>query len=259
MGNVDTNTVGDYKIKYSLNDTTYKERIVHVVDTKDFLGNNEGIPVLMYHYVYTEKDVPKKLNTNYIKDKDLEEQLKYLKDNHYYFPSYQELHAYIDGKISLPLKSVVLTFDDGQKGFLKYGVPLLEKDQIPATSFIIGVNDGEKKVKEYASEYVSYQSHSYNMHRGGGNIGHGGIVSALSTQQIIDDLKKSQEIVQNSEAFAYPYGDVTEQAKDAVEKTNFSCAFTTKYGKVKKGSDYRALPRVRVLGDSSLKGFIASL
>ncbi len=262
-GKVDTSKIGDYQIVYSIKNKdgleTSKTRKVHVVDSSNFLGNTAGIPVLMYHYVYTGNDIPKKLNVNYIKNTDLEAQLQYLKKENYYFPSYQELQAYVKGEISLPQKSVVLTFDDGQKGFLKYGIPLLEKYKVPATSFVIGSKDGDKKIKEYASEYVTFQSHSYNMHRAGGNIGHGGIISAMTRQQIVDDLKKAQTIVQNTQAFAYPYGDVTDDAKKAVEEANILCAFTTQYGKVKKGMDCTALPRVRVSGGNSLKAYIASI
>lgn len=262
-GQVDTQKVGDYKITYTVETDdgliVKKERQVHVVDAKDFLGNNDGIPVLMYHYVYTDQDVPQKLNVNYIKDTELEKQLQYFQKENYYYPSYQELQAYVEGRISLPKKSIILTFDDAQKGFLKYGIPLLEKYKIPATSFVIGIKDGEKKVKDYASEYISFQSHSYNMHHGGGNIGHGGIVSALKQNEIVEDLKKAQIIVQNSEAFAYPYGDVTEIAQKAIKETDILCAFTTQYGKVKKGMDVTALPRIRVTGTNSLEAFQASI
>lgn len=262
-GKVDTQKVGDYSIIYKVKNNEGLEksitRQVHVVDVKDFHENTKGVPVLMYHYVYTSQDVPEKLNVNYIKDTDLKQQLDYLKKENYYFPSYQELHAYIEGKISLPQKSVVLTFDDGQKGFLQYGIPLLEEYKIPATSFVIASKDGEKKIKDYASEYVSFQSHSYNMHRAGGNIGHGGIISAMSQNDIVTDLKKAQTIVQNTEAFAYPYGDVVDDAKKAIQQANILCAFTTQYGKVKKGMDYTTLPRVRVTGTNSLKAYIASI
>lgn len=259
-GEVDTSKIGDYEIIYTVENKNHiicaKKRIVHVVSEKDFIPNTKGIPVLMYHYVYTKNDLPKQLNTNYIEDTKLEEQLKYLKQENYYFPSYQELSAYIHGKIDLPQKSVILTFDDGQKGFLEYGIPLLEKYQIPATSFLISSKDGDKTILRYASEYISFQSHSYDMHKGGGTIGHGGIISALNTEQITEDLLKAQKIVQNSEAFAYPYGDVTSQAQVAIKKANILCAFTTQYGKVKKGDDPTKLKRVRVLGDGSLQSYM---
>lgn len=133
----------------------------------------------------------------------------------------------------------------------------MEKYQVPATSYIIASKNGEEKVKKYASEYISFQSHSYNMHIGGGTIGHGGIISALTKDEIKDDLQKAQTIVQNTESFAYR--DVTEDAKQAVKDANILCSFSTEYGKVFKGDDPTSLKRVRVLGDASLESFIASI
>lgn len=262
-GSVDTSKIGDYEIIYSVENkdgiVCSKKRTVHVISENDFKENLNGIPVLMYHYVYTNEDLPKQLNANYILNTKLEEQLQYLKEENYYFPSYQELSAYIKNEIDLPEKSIILTFDDGQNGFLKYGIPLLEKYKIPATSFIIASKNGEKKVKQYASEYISFQSHSYDMHKAGGNIGHGGIISTLDQEEIKNDLLKSQEIVQNVEAFAYPYGDITEEGKKAIHQVNILCSFTTQYGKVNKGDDITELKRIRVLGDNSLESFKNSI
>lgn len=262
-GEVDTSVPGDYEVIYSVQNAegihSSRKRTVHVVDEASFRKNTSGIPVLMYHYVYTEDDIPDELNTNYLLNTKLEDQLKYLKEQQYYFPSYQELAAYVKGEIDLPEKSVVLTFDDGQKGFLNYGIPLLEKYEIPATSFVIASKDWDTKLKEYASEYVSFQSHSYDMHKGGGTIGHGGIISAMSMEEILQDLETAQNILSHTEAFAYPYGDVTEDAQMAVSEAGILCAFTTEYGRVEAGGDPAVLPRVRVLGDASLEGFIASV
>ena len=77
-GNVDTSTPGEYEVTYSVEYDHMKfskTRIVHVEE--DFQKNTKGVPVLMYHYVYTKDDVPKKLNSNYILDTDLEQQLQY--------------------------------------------------------------------------------------------------------------------------------------------------------------------------------------
>ncbi len=261
-GQVDTETPGEYVIIYTFKSGYVKKEIVRqveVVAKDEFKANTDGIPVMMYHYVYTESDKPEKLNSNYISDKKLEEQLKYLKNEGYYFPSFRELRAYADGKISLPQKSVILTFDDGQKGFLNYGVSLLNKYKVPATSFLIGIKDGESKIKTYASPYVAFESHSYNMHRAGGNIGHGGVISAISKEQIVEDLKQQIDMVGSDNAFAYPYGDVTEDAKEAVAEAEIQCAFTTAYGKVHVGDDYREFSRVRVHGTNSLDSYIAGL
>lgn len=261
-GDVDTSTPGNYKITYTFTKgylTRTISRNVRVVKADEFRADEDGIPVLMYHYVYTETDKPEVLNGNYILDSNLEAQLEYLKNNNYYFPSFKELRAYADGKISLPEKSVILTFDDGQAGFLTYGVPLLNKYEIPATSFLIGVKDGENKIRKYANPFVGFESHSYDMHHGGGNIGHGGVISALSKDEIKNDLEKEIMLVGSRDAFAYPYGDITEEGKEAVSECGIECAFSTCYGKVMVGDDFRAFDRVRVQGGSSLEAFVSIL
>ena len=106
-GQVDTSAPGTYQIRYKFVSGYVEKEItrnVEVISKEKFCKNESGIPVLMYHYVYTEDDKPEKLNSNYISDKDLESQLKYLKEEGYYFPSFKELRAYADGEIALPQK-----------------------------------------------------------------------------------------------------------------------------------------------------------
>lgn len=260
-GYVDTSVPGDYLIIYTFTSENAKcsiERTVRVVPEDEFEEDADGVPVLMYHYVYTKEDVPEKLNGNYILDTDLEAQLYYLKEEGYYYPSISELRAYINGELSLPKKSVILTFDDAQKGFYEYGYPLLEKYEIPAISFAIGI-EAEYKVKERTSPFVCFESHSFDMHREGGNIGHGGRISAMEYEEIVEDLNQAIKLFGSGDAFAYPYGDVTDTAQLALKSVGVKCSFTTEYGKVKVGDDYTKLPRIRIHGTTSLDGFKASL
>ncbi len=142
---------------------------------------------------------------------------------------------------------------------MKYGRALLEKHEIPGTTFIIGAFDAENQIKANSSRYLSYESHSYDMHKGGGNIGLGGIISALSYEEIQADLSRAIELLKSRAAFAYPYGDVTETAVQAIRSLDILCSFTTAFGKVKVGDNPARLSRVRVLGESSLEGFIWSI
>ncbi len=144
------------------------------------------------------------------------------------------MKAFIEGKHSLPAKSVVLTFDDGEMGFLNVGVPLLEKYQVPATSFVIASDaDAAQKVIDHRSPYVAFESHSFGMHKPGGNVGHGGIISAMSRDEIAADLKHAQEIVGGTQAFDYPFGDVTDDGRAAVRDAGILCAFTTQSKSIK--------------------------
>ena len=104
---------------------------------------------------------------------------------------------------------------------------------------------------------MTFQSHSYNMHRAGGTIGHGGIVSALTRAEIADDLKQAQAVLGTHEALAYPYGDVTDDARAAVDDAGILCAFTTENRWATPGDDLRSLPRVRISGEYTLDGFVS--
>lgn len=260
-GSVDTSKAGDYTITYTAHTSdggrAVAERTVHVVDSfESFDGNATSLPVLMHHYVYTESDAPADLNGNYLLDTKLDAQLQYLSDNDYYYPSFQEVKAYTEGTHTLPARSVVLTFDDCETGFLKYGVPLLEKHQVPATSFVIcSDDDASQKIYDNASPYVSYQSHSYAMHQAGSNVGRGGRIHAMTQEEIADDLRQAQAILGTTEAFAYPFGDNNELAQAALRDTGVLCAFTIVNDRIYVGDDPTVLSRVRISGEYTQESF----
>jgi len=97
------------------------------------------------------------------------------------------------------------------------------------------------------------------MHKAGGYIGHGGIISAMKKDEIVKDLQKGIKLVGSSNAFAFPFGDITEDGKKAVEEAGIDVAFSTVFGKVNVGDDYRALKRVRVNGGIKLEDYIDNL
>ena len=259
-GEVDTSTPGDYRVTYRVEDSAghvaEAVRTVHVVESMDTMKS--GVPVLMYHYVYTAADVPANLNNNYILDTQLAEQLDYVKGNGFYYPSFAEVQAFLKGTHSLPAKSVVFTFDDGEEGFLKYGVPLFEERGIPVTSFMITSDaaDAARKVVEYASPVLEFESHSSTMHQPGGTVGHGGRISAMTKDEIVADLQQSSGIVGSAQAFAYPFGDVTPDGQAAVAEAGMLCAFTTQNDWDYVGDDCTALARVRISSEYSLDSFV---
>lgn len=259
-GSVDPNTVGDYIVTYTASDseghTAKAERTVHVVDTMDTMKT--GVPVLMYHYVYDESNPPSDLNGNWILDTKVDEHMQYLNDNGFYYPSFPEVQAFIEGKHSLPAKSVVLTFDDGEDGTLGFLDALSSKHRIPVTSFMICSDQtaAANKVAKYASPYVQFESHSISMHQPGGTIGHGGRISAMTKDEILSDLRDSAAIVGSGQAFAYPFGDTTPDGQTAVSEAGLNCAFTTKNDWCYIGDDITALNRVRISGEYSIDSFV---
>ena len=89
------------------------------------------VPVLVYHNIGGPKDL--RLN---ISVRAFEEHMLYLKSAGYHAITLADFLAHLQGKRQLPKKSVMLTFDDGYKGFLLYAHPLLMKLGFHAVLFI---------------------------------------------------------------------------------------------------------------------------
>lgn len=255
------NRAGEQQVIYTVKDSLGRE--TQAVRNVTVLPNTEyetpGLPICMYHYVYDPASPPENLDSNYISTDSLAEEMKYLHDNGYYFPTWQEVRDYVDGKLLLPEKSIVLTFDDGPN-YMYLGTPILEQYQTPATSFVITSywNDREM-LYGYASDYLTFESHSHKMHQGGGSIGHGGIYTAMSREEVLADLEKSFEICGNKDAFAYPFGDYTEEGCSTLEEAGLLCAVTTENAKCYPGDNPYLLPRVRMLGSQTLEAFVFAI
>ena len=258
-GSVDTSKTGDYEVKYTATTDSGKTktatRKVSVVDSFDG-GNAAAIPVLMYHYVYDSTNKPDEVDNNWIEASLLRQEVQWTKEQNFYYPSYEELVAFVNGKKSLPNKSVIFTFDDGKPEFLQSGLPIFEELKVPATSFIICNNeDAKDKVFNNPSKYVQYQSHSYAMHQAGSNVGRGGRIHACSFDEILQDQNTAVELLGNKQAYAYPFGDNNETAQSALAQAGVECAFTIENRMIKAGDNTMALPRVRINGSYDLETF----
>ncbi len=286
---VDTKKVGTYQVHYEVVDSSGNKAMVSrnvivkekpttttkkvtspnnnqtTINQNDLTGNTgsvtnkkgsgKGIAILMYHYFYDKDAGESAPNSNYMEIHDFEKQMKYLSDNKFYFPTWQEVADFIDGKKSLPDKSVVVTIDDGQHTFFRLGIPILNKYKIQATSFIITSKAGGTKFKKYAYDNIHYESHTHEMHQGGCKGGHGGLFRCISPEKGLEDLKKSISILGSSDAIAYPYGDVTQNVLSITKKAGFKVGVTTNWGKAKKGMDRYQLPRIRMYKGMSLNTF----
>lgn len=212
--------------------------------------NEEGLPVLMYHFFYDKsKDSGK--DGNWIEISDFEEQMKYLAENDFYFPTWEQVENYIDGKQELPEKSVVITVDDGDPSFFELAVPIIQKYKIPTTSFVITYWYGNRASDK--QEYVSYQSHSYDMHKAGSNGK--GVMLSWDYDKIKDDILLSRDVLGGADIFCYPFGQYNDLDIKVLKENGYKLAFTTKGGRVKKGSSKYELPRVRISGNTGMTEF----
>lgn len=256
-GEVDSTKSGTYEINYVVQDSSN-----NIINTKRSINvvtktNTNSLPVLMYHFFYDASKGETGTDNNFMEISKFEEEIKYLVDNNYYFPSWEEVNDYMDKKAFLPNHSIVLTFDDGSQTFFNEAYPVLKKYGVKGTSFII--TSWITPDSKYDSNILDYESHSHNMHRGGCTGGHGGIFQCIDDNKALDDLLTSKKIANNATVFCYPFGDVTDKEISLVKQAGYNLAFTTKGGKISPGMDKYRLPRVRISGGMSLTSFISAI
>lgn len=246
-GEVNNKKEGLYKVTYTVSDNNNNTEVLDTwinVQKK----NTSGVPVLMYHWFYddTKGETYSKVNGHdYMSKTNFESEIKYLVDNNYYFPAYEELEKYIDGKISLPKKSIILTSDDGKESFYNIAGEVIEKYKVPMTSFVITKNNNWKKHTD--NKYIVFESHSDNLHNRGCKGDMNGDMMCKKESYILNDLTLSRKkLGDNPKVFAYPYGHYKDESFDEVKKSGFDLAFTINYGKVKKGMNKLKLPRIRI-------------
>lgn len=214
----------------------------------------DGLPVLMYHFFY-DKTKGKGQDGNWIEISDFEEQIKYLAENDFYFPTWEEVEKYIDKEQELPEKSVVITVDDGDPSFFDLAVPVIQKYKVPVTSFVVTYWYGNRV--EDKQEYVNYQSHSYDMHKAGEKGK--GVMLSWDYDKIKNDILLSSEILGGANIFCYPFGQYNDLDIKVLKENGYKLAFTTQGGRVKKGASKYELPRARISGNTSLASFISKV
>lgn len=273
----------DGKVKYTINKSIEAKIIIKDTDKYYIEYNNEllyvtkdnvkeikksknsnekprtNIRTLTYHTIYNTKT---ETCTNTVICHPIEqfrEHMKYLSENNYLTLTMNELELYLDGKIQVPKKSIVITLDDGK--YATNAIKIVEKYRVYATYFIItGRYDVPPK-----SEYMKFESHTDNLHNNykcsGGN--QGGELLCASEDKILKDLKTSQErLGGGSFAIAYPFFDFNERAIKLLRQAGFRLAFIGQYdtnGYSTPKTDRMKLRRKTIFSSDPLSTFVSYL
>ena len=199
------------------------------------------VPILMYHQFTTAPDGETGwLRGNYAYVGDFDAHMGHIATTGFYLPTWDELSAFIDGRLSLPARSVVITDDDADQTWFDLAVPVIAKHRLLATSFMVTAYRSDPP----PSIYVLRRSHTHDMHQAGDN-GKGRMVN-WTAEQIAADLARSGDVLGVREVIAYPFGHVNDTAKQGVAQAGYEMARTIEPGYVQIGTDKLALPVVRI-------------
>ena len=217
----------------------------------------KDIAVLNYHYTIDKNsDEGKECRQTICMDQNqVEEEIKYLKDNNFYPVTMQDLYLFLTGKIQLPEKSVSITIDDGW--YLTRMISILEKYQMQGTLYLIG---SLASPNDYTSQYLEIHSHTWDMHTPNVcNGSHGGGLLCLDEQTILDDLKKSRESLNNTDILCYPFYEYNARTIELVKKAGFKMALAGGYRKAKPGDNIYAVPRFELGNYTTMNDFVSAV
>ena len=192
-----------------------------LIFTNKYFNNkreNIKIPILLYHDFVTVVPETAPDNYNYINTPiSFEENIKVIIENGYTPISFKELHDANNGKIELPEKPILITFDDGYYSNYEYIYPILKKYKVKASIFIVTNNIGKEidNIKNLSwnnclemqnSGFIEIYSHSTR------HI----FYNKVPVREVRDDVIESYKIIEENlgkkdlKIFAYPYGAYTD-------------------------------------------------
>jgi len=218
--------------------------------------NDRGLPILMYHYFYDPEQGEYGEDVNFMDIHLFEAHLAWLQSQNYYYPTWEEVVAYIRGEIILPEPSIVLSSDDGHESFFRLAVPLVYQYGAKMTSFIVLVDLQPAMFPDIDTTKVIFHSHSYDMHQGGYD-GDARILTA-SYQEIFDDALKGEDILGNMLAYCYPFGKTNANARQALLDAGVGVALVIEHQRAYPLCDPMQVPRLR-MSDGSTVEFLASI
>lgn len=232
-----------------------------------FKSDKKEVIIIMYHQISENSNL---WGDYVIPTSLLKSDFEYLKENDYTPVKIKDVLDFCDGKKTLPEKSVIITFDDGQRSFLTKVVPLLEEYNFPAVINIVGslvdlyTENGETDDR-YAylnwndikilseNPLVEIGHHSYNFHSLGYRRGMGKIYgesNSAYTEIMKTDIEKLNEKLLSNIGYvpyilAYPYGIKNDTLSELVRTEGFSVTLTCReaVNKISVGEDLFELGR----------------
>lgn len=201
------------------------------------------VPILVYHSIAPHH--PGQAPDQRLLDVDpatFEAQMRYLADGKYHVISLGDLVSALGGKVALPARSVVITFDDGWGGQYTHAFPILRQFGFTATFFIFPASIGRDdlhmtwdQVREIKAAGMTIGSHS-KTHP----------LLTKPTVSLPDELEGSrreieQHIGVSPDLFAYPFGAWDARVADAVRQAGYRAARAYPGGYWNRPSDLFAL------------------
>ena len=213
------------------------------------------VPILLYHHV-TDTIQDSRYN---IAPEKFEEQIKWLYDNGYQTINITTLAILILEGGQLPLRPVIITFDDGNLDVYQNAFPILQKYDFIATFYIVDqyINGTDMisidQVKELAQAGWEIGSHSNtHVHLNAPNVD-------LQQEIRMAKMETEEKLGVTIHSFAYPFGEINDEVIAKTSRFGYSSAVGLGSSYTHNLSSIYYLSRIEIENDFDMQKFISLL
>lgn len=236
---------------------------------KQSVEMDEGLPVLVYHQVLPLESMSTMNST--ISLKSFEQQMAYLAEHHFETLTAHQLYDYLEGRLVVSGKAVLLTFDDGLLSTKEYAYPILKQYGFTALQHIISSRtnraqgtqlfDAEGPLQFFTAEDIEtladvfqFEAHTNELHSQDSGTG---VALGQSKEDILLDLQKNIEQVPTAVSIAYPFGHYNGDFIAAAKEAGLLIGFTTTEGYANRKMSNYEVSRYGVTEKKSFEQFVA--
>lgn len=221
------------------------------------------VPILCYHHFAENCKSPLCAPTHI-----LDQQMRYLKDNHYRVISLSELLDFLNYRHAIPKRSVLITIDDGYRSAYNIAYPILKKYGFTATLFIytnfVGVSKNAitwDQLREMKADGFEIESHT---------ISHCDLTKKMkgeATKAYMERIKKElfvskqildEKLEQDTIGLAFPYGRYNQRVLNMCDEAGYRLSLSVRRGGNPFFTDPLTLKRNQVL-KRDMESFITNL
>lgn len=213
------------------------------------------VPILMYHSIAVHP-----LNTLQIPPDSFAQQMQYLHTAGYNTITFEDLEDWESGK-PIPVKPVLITFDDGYEDNYTFAYPVLQQYGFKATIFLISGHIGPPRHLSW--DQIAQMRQSGLIEFGAHTETHQDLTTLTSDQQT-EEISGSKQAIEGHIgapviAFNYPSGRYNDAVVQETSDAGYKFAVTTDPGYASLDQNTLRLHRVRIDGDEPLSVFARQL
>lgn len=233
-----------------------KKQTTHIAVKPSQKSKPIKVPIVIYHSVRPYIGSESQMQDTYdVTPELLASQVAYLKTHGFTTITFEALSNYFDYNTPLPVKPIILSFDDSWENQYKYAFPVLKKENVIGTFFVFTNSLG---VKHHLTWSETLEMKNAGMEIGSHTKHHPYLDLIASPALLSDEVSGSKKILETkigtTTTFAYPFGERATSSVDAVRAAGYKTARAIRAGN-EQTIEERLILRGFIVSDS-LEDFI---